>query len=70
MLPQLACPTPTTCATVQYGISYYPSTDIALVFFNVLPDTYWQSYGWLWLIAAVIFCGSLLSYRFVNHTKR
>lgn len=70
MLPQLACPTPTTCATVQFGSTALPTNEVALYLFNIPPDMYWQSYGWLWLIAAFFFCVSLLSYRFINHTKR
>ena len=34
------------------------------------PDQSWASYGFLWVIAGVFYVLSILSYRFLNWTKR
>ena len=69
-LPQLACSTTGPCDSVT-GQGGSVSTDVvALYLFNVYPDIAWQSYGWLWVIIAVFYSLSLLSYRFLNWTKR
>jgi hypothetical protein len=71
-LPQVNCPPalancPNYLLTMKSNVT---KTVVAQYEWSQDPDAYWVSYGWLWVIALVFFALSILSYRFLNWTKR
>ena len=71
-LPQLNCP-PALAGCSNY--LFTQRSNVTKVYsaqyeWSQNPDQSWASYGFLWVIAGVFYVLSILSYRFLNWTKR